>query len=61
MNKDRILYLCYGEIPACRKDECYKRGGGCQHTTEVAHVLNAKPRNLVPDEHGNLWETSPES
>lgn len=29
MNKNTILYLCDGDIPTCRKDECYKRGGEC--------------------------------
>lgn len=61
MNKNTILYLCDGVIPACRKDECYKRGGECRHTTDADHALNPEPRNLVPDEQGNLWETSPES
>lgn len=56
-----ILYLCDGEVPTCRKDECYKRGGECCHTTDTTHALNQEPRNLVPDEQGKLWETAPES
>ena len=61
MNKNTILYLCDGDIPTCRKDECYKRGGECRYTTDADHALNPEPRNLVPDEQGNLWETSPEN
>ena len=61
MNKNTILYLCDGDIPTCRMDECYKRGGECRHTTDADHALNPEPRSLVPDEQGNLWETSPES
>ena len=56
MNKNTILYLCDGDIPTCRKDECYKRGGECRHTTDADHALNPEPRNLVPDEQGNLVE-----
>lgn len=56
-----ILHLCDGDVPTCRKDECYKRGGECRHTTDATHALNQEPRSLVPDEQGNLWETSPES
>lgn len=51
-----LLYLCDGDVPACGKDECYKRGGECRHTTDAAHALNQEPHNLVPDEQGNLWE-----
>lgn len=61
MNKNTILYLCDGDVPACDKDECYKHGGECRHTTDTAHALNPEPHNLVPDEQGNLWESSPES
>lgn len=56
-----ILYLCDGDVPTCRKDECYKRGGECRHTTDATHALNPEPRNLVQDDQGSLWETSPES
>ncbi len=61
MNKNTILYLCDGDIPTCRKDECYKRGGEYRHTTDADHALNSESRNLVSDEQGNLWETSPEN
>ena len=61
MNKNTTLYLCDGEIPSCGKDECYKRGRECRHTTDAAHALNPGPHNLVPDEQGNLWEESPEN
>lgn len=61
MNKNTILYLCDGDVPACGKNECYKRGGECRHTTDVTHALNSEPRNLIPDEQGNLWEVSPEN
>lgn len=56
MNKNTVLYLCDGDVPACRKTNCHKRGGDCQHTTDAAHALNKEPRNFAPDEMGNLWE-----
>lgn len=56
-----ILYLCDGAVEACPKTGCYKRGHECRHTTDATHALNPEPRNLIPDEQGNLWETSPES
>lgn len=61
MSKNTILYLCDSDVPACRKDKCYKRGGECRHTTDVAHVLNPEVLNLVPDKQGSLWERFPES
>lgn len=60
VNRNTSLYLRDGEIPICGKDECYKRGCECHHTTDVTHALNPEPRKLVPDEQGNLWEESPE-
>lgn len=57
MNKNTVLYLCDGEVPSCRKPgSCYKFGGECQHTTDETPALNPEPRNLVPDDQGNLWE-----
>ena len=54
--KKTILYLCDGAVESCRKTSCYKRGHECRHTTDEAHALNPEPRNLVPDDQGNLWE-----
>lgn len=56
MNKNTVLYLCDGSVEDCPKTSCYKRGHECRHTTDIAHALNPEPRNLIPDEQGNLWE-----
>lgn len=59
--KKAILYLCDGTVESCRKTSCYKRGRECRHTTDADHALTSEPRHLVPDEQGNLWETSPKN
>ena len=61
MNKNTVLYLCDGAVETCPKTSCYKRGHECRHTTDTTHALNSEPRNLIPDEQGNLWEVAPEN
>lgn len=61
MHKNTVIYLCDGAVEACSKTSCYKRGLECRHTTDITHAMNSEPRNLIPDEHGNLWEVSPKN
>lgn len=35
-----ILYLCDGDDPNCKKTNCYKCGGDCKHTKDIAHAVN---------------------
>lgn len=40
---DKILFLCDGEVPNCRKRSCYKKAGNsdaCHHTSDVTHALH---------------------
>ena len=53
MNKNTIFYLCDGDIPTCRKDECYKRGGECRHTTDAIKP-EKKPPLTVGSSQGRL-------
>ena len=36
----RVLYLCDGMIPECKKSGCYKKGGPCKHTSNINHAVN---------------------
>lgn len=48
----KIYYLCDGEVPTCKKACCYKDGGICDKTTDIAHAINFEPRGKV----GNYQE-----
>ena len=40
---EKVLFLCDGEVPACRRSNCYKRVNGsfaCRHTSDVAHAIH---------------------
>ncbi len=42
---DKILFLCDGEVPTCRKKNCYKKVNdsvACHHTFDVTHALHFK-------------------
>lgn len=59
MNKNAVLCLRDGDVPSCRKNECYKHGGECRRTTDVDHAITAEEsRRFSPDEAGNLWKTT---
>ncbi len=48
---ERVLYLCDGEKPECKKSMCYKNGRGeCRHTTDVKHAINFKKDGIC------FWE-----
>lgn len=54
--KEKILYLCDGEVPGCKKTICYKEECEfpyCRHTSDINHAINfRKPRR----EGGNYME-----
>jgi len=55
--KTRVVYLCDGMVPDCRKTFCYKRGGKCRHTADASHALNpADKRKFEQDDRGHLFE-----
>ena len=39
-NEKCVLYLCDGDVEACGKTDCYKRGGDCRHTSNINHAIN---------------------
>lgn len=61
----RILYLCDGNVPTCKKSICYKNAGEsdpcsvCHYTKDVTHAVNFKktrsPRGSYL-EKGPAWE-----
>lgn len=58
----KTLYLCDGNVENCGKQNCYKRGFECRHTSDEAHAINpSETRRFVLDEEGTLWETTVES
>lgn len=49
---EKVFYLCDGEKEDCKKNTCYKNGGGCKHTSNVKHALNFKGAG----ENGSFYE-----
>ena len=49
----RVLYLCDGNVPTCKKNTCYKnqkRKGDCPpctYTKDVTHALKAAGQKLI--------------
>ena len=39
-SKEKIFYLCDGEVEKCNKRICYKNNGDCNHTTDIRHAKN---------------------
>ncbi len=37
---EEILYLCDGELEECKKSNCYKNNGSCNHTSDIRHAKN---------------------
>lgn len=35
-----VFYLCNGEDENCKKNNCYKKGGMCKHTTDIRFAKN---------------------
>lgn len=40
----RIMYLCDGNVPECKKTHCYKNMNeeACMHTSDIKHAINFK-------------------
>lgn len=36
----KILFLCDGNVPECKKTHCYKSGGECKCTSDIRHAIN---------------------
>lgn len=53
----RIMYLCDGNVPECKKTHCYKNtdGEACRHTSDVKHAVNFKEGGNTGTK-GNYWE-----
>lgn len=49
---EKVFYLCDGKKEDCKKNTCYKNGGGCKHTSNVKHALNFKRAG----ENGSFYE-----
>lgn len=61
----KILYLCDGNIPTCKKSTCYKNAGEndscpvCNYTKDVTHAVNFKKTRSAHEsyfEKGPAWE-----
>lgn len=51
----KTWYLCDGKIPTCTKTWCYIYGGGCRHTSDIAHAANFVGKSRGGDI--SYWET----
>lgn len=39
-SKEKVFYLCDGEVEKCNKRICYKNNGVCNHTSDIRHAKN---------------------
>lgn len=39
-SKEKIFYLCDGEVKKCKKKSCYKRNGVCNYTSDIKYAKN---------------------
>lgn len=55
MNKTFVL--CDGEVEECSREECYRNGGECNHTTNTKHAINPpEKRRFIKNFKGDNWE-----
>lgn len=54
MGDTSILFLCNGKVKGCEKRNCYKHGGGCRHTSNVAFAESFEKRDGVFREKLNV-------
>lgn len=52
--KTKIMYLCNGKREECKKNTCYTKGGGCQHTSDIRYARNFEQH--IPYENAKYWE-----
>lgn len=45
----KIMYLCDGEVPSCKKMHCYKKTDDtpCRHTSDINHALNFRKPHVA--------------
>lgn len=48
VNKEKVFYLCDGEVEKCTKSDCYKNGGNCNFTSDIRHAKNFHKNNYSP-------------
>lgn len=48
----KIFFLCDGNVPECKKTQCYKSGGECRWTSDIRHAINFE--NV--SEYGTYYE-----
>lgn len=58
MDIEKVFYICDGERPECKKQECYRTHPDwhykncCYHTTDITHAMNFD----LNERTGNYWE-----
>ena len=53
------LYLCDGKVENSKKDECYRNGGKCRHTTQRKNRKKADGTQMIIVGKDN-WEMDSE-
>ena len=45
--KDKVFYLCDGNVPESTKEHCYKQTDDdpCRHTSDISHAINFRREN----------------
>lgn len=53
--KQKLLWLCTGENPDCKKTNCFLAGGFCDHTTDEKYARDGD-HYFIQAADGSLWE-----
>lgn len=51
--KDKVFYLCDGNVPECTKEHCYKQTDDdpCRHTSDISHAINYRLECLLESDN----------
>ena len=44
-SKEKIFYLCDGEVKKCKKKSCYESNGVCNYTSDIKYAKNFHKTN----------------
>lgn len=53
--EQRVFYLCDGKKEDCKRTNCYKDGGECEHTEDIEHAKNFH-RDGIDSEKSSFFE-----
>lgn len=39
-DKEKVYFLCSGKMDGCTREDCFKFGGECHHTSDIRSAIN---------------------